>query len=364
MPKTKILNVGIDFGTSRTVIAADNGARTFLPSYVGYPKDAISQKLLGGKAVFGDKALANRLAVDLHSPFERGILKYSNSPEKQPDEYNQSKKVAKDLLKHLINLVTVDEKEDLIIRAVIGAPAMASTKNKKALLEICNSLILDVMIVSEPFAVAYGLNLLSEVLIVDIGAGTVDMCRMHGTIPSEDDQMTTYMAGNHIDKVFLDLIVEKNQEANFTLSMIKKIKEENAFVSAEGESIIVDLPVEGKPTSFDLTNELRSACRIIVPDIVEGIQSLIASFDPEFQDGLKKNVILAGGGSQIIGLKREIENYLKDALGYGKVSQVEEPLYAGANGALMLCKDMPDEYWDELKSPSASYPEETRPAGN
>jgi rod shape-determining protein MreB len=40
---------------------------------------------------------------------------------------------------------------------------------------------------------------------------------------------------------------------------------------------------------------------------------------------------------------------MKEALGYGKVIRVEEPLYAGANGALKLCKDMPDEYWDELK---------------
>ena len=41
---------------------------------------------------------------------------------------------------------------------------------------------------------------------------------------------------------------------------------------------------------------------------------------------------------------------MKQELGYGRVTCVEEPLYAGANGALKLCKDMPDEYWDELKS--------------
>ena len=76
------------------------------------------------------------------------------------------------------------------------------------------------------------------------------------------------------------------------------------------------------------------------------------SFDPEFQRGLKRNVILAGGGSQIVGLRKEIEDHMKKSLGYGRVIQVEEPLYGGANGALKLCKDMPAEYWHELKSHS------------
>ena len=43
---------------------------------------------------------------------------------------------------------------------------------------------------------------------------------------------------------------------------------------------------------------------------------------------------------------------MKKTLGYGKVTKVEEPLYAGANGALMLAKDMPDEYWDQVTSRS------------
>ena len=86
-----------------------------------------------------------------------------------------------------------------------------------------------------------------------------------------------------------------------------------------------------------------------MPDVVEAIRTLIASFDPEFQDMMKENVILAGGGSQIGGLSREIEKFMQEHLGYGKVTRVEEPLFAGANGGLMLCKDMPAEYWEELR---------------
>jgi rod shape-determining protein MreB len=351
MAKKKVLNIGIDMGTSRSVIAADNGIRTFISSYVGFPKDAISKKMFGKDIIFGNEALKKRMALNIYRPIERGVLKYSDSPEKHPKEYNRSKSVARKLLKHLIDNATEEETEDLTLRGVIGAPALANKNNKKDLFEMVEGILDDVLVASEPFAVAYGLNILSDALIIDIGAGTVDLCRMHGTIPSEEDQITTFKAGDHIDQIFLNLIKKKYEDANFTVNMVKRFKEENAFVSPHGERMFIDLPVRGKPTSHDVTSELREACRSIVPEIVEGVRKLVASFDPEFQEGLKRNVILAGGGSQIVGLQREIENYMKKTLGYGKVTKVEEPLYAGANGALILSKDMPDEYWDELKSP-------------
>ncbi|CAN2043134.1 Actin-like protein MamK [Candidatus Magnetomoraceae bacterium gMMP-1] len=349
MSTLKVLHVGIDLGTSRTVIACDNGVRTFVPSYVGYGKDAVSSKMLGKNIVFGDEALKYRMAVDLYRPLEKGVIRYSDALENKTEDKLKAIEVAKELLKHVIELVTQEEDdEEFVIRGVIGAPALATVKNKQALLEISKEVLDDVMVVSEPFTVAYGLNLLHNALVIDIGAGTVDLCRMHGTIPTEEDQITTFKAGDYVDQVFLDLIKEKHKNANFTASMIKKFKEENAFVSSQGERVFIDLPVEGKPVSHDVTEELRQACTAIVPDIVEGVKKLVATYDPEFQNDLKGNIILAGGGSQIIGLKKEIETYMKKMLGYGKVITVEEPLYAGSNGALMLCKDMPDEYWDEL----------------
>ncbi len=361
MTKAKVLNVGIDLGTSRSAIAADNGTRTFISSCVGFPKDIVSRKMLGTEIVFGDEALKNRLALDLYRPFDRGVLNHSDSSEKHPKEYGKAKSVAKELLKHLVGLTTEEETGDLILRGVIGAPSLASTKNKKDLLEITEGILDDVMVVSEPFAVAYGLDLFSNALIIDIGAGTVDLCRMGGTIPSEEDQITTLNAGDYVDHVFLELIEKKYKEANFTVEMIKRFKEENSTVSEHGESVSIELPVRGKPTVYDVTEELRQACRAIVPEVVEGVRKLVATFDPEFQDRLKRNVILAGGGSQIVGLQREIESYMKETLGYGKVIRVEEPLFGGANGALMLCKDMPGEYWDQIKTQSQGGPEAQGP---
>ena len=350
----RVLNVGIDLGTSRTVIACDNGVRTFIPSYVGFPKDAVSRKMFDKDIVFGDEALKHRMALNLYKPIEQGVLLHSDDPEKKAEQYKKSLFVARELLKNLINQVTGGKTQDLIIRGVIGAPALATKQNKKALLDISKGILDDVLIASEPFTVAYGLSLLTNALIIDIGAGTVDICRMHGTIPTDEDQITTFKAGDYIDQVFLDLITKKYKEANLTINMVRKFKEENAFVSERGERVCIILPVDGKPTNLDVTDELRAACRSIVPEIVEAVRKIVASFDPEFQDGLKENVVLAGGGSQIAGLKKEIEAHMEKTLGYGKVRKVEEPLYAGANGALLLCKDMPDEYWDELRNHSSA----------
>ncbi|HIJ67917.1 MAG TPA: hypothetical protein HPP81_05160 [Deltaproteobacteria bacterium] len=349
----RVFNVGIDLGTSRTVIACDNGERSFIPSYLGFPKDAVSRKMFGKDVVFGDEALRNRMALDIFKPIEKGVILHSDDPEKKAEQYKKSLYVARELLKHIIQRVLGEKQPDMIIRGVIGAPALATKQNKKALLEISRGILDDVLIASEPFTVAYGLNLLNNTLIIDIGAGTVDICRMHGTIPSDEDQTTTFKAGDYIDQVFLDLVTKKYKEANLTINMMRRFKEENAFVSERGERVCIVLPVNGKPTNLDVTDELWAACRSIVPEIVEAVRKIVATFDPEFQDGLKENVILAGGGSQIAGLKKEIEAHMEKTLGYGKVRKVEEPLYAGANGALLLCKDMPDEYWDELRHHSS-----------
>src|SRR5258708_7464108 len=117
-----VLYVGIDLGTSRTSVSASNGVRETVYSFVGYPKDALS---------------------------------------------------------------IVKQRKDERIYGGIGPPARASIKNKEQTLEATRGILDAAMICSEPFAVAYGLELLEDTLVIDIGAGTVDLCRMHGTMPEE-----------------------------------------------------------------------------------------------------------------------------------------------------------------------------------
>lgn len=349
MSESRILNVGIDFGTSNSIIASDNGVRASVPSYVGFPKDMIARKLLGKEILFGDEAIKHRLSCNVFRPLELGVLKHSDHLKENPAGYNQTVDVAKKLLEHLIDMATQGRPEDFIIRAVIGAPALASENNKQALIDISDGILDYVQVASEPFTVAYGMNLLNNALVIDIGAGTVDLCRMQGLFPTKEDQITTYKAGDFIDNVFFDLIEAKYPDANYTLNMLKRFKEENAIITANSEKLYITLPVQGKPTALDVTEELRQACRAIMPEIAEGIKYLVSTYDPEFQDELKENIIIAGGGSQIAGLCEELEKFMQETLGYGNVKKISDPVFAGANGALAYCKDLPEEEWTAVK---------------
>ena len=66
--------------------------------------------------------------------------------------------------------------------------------------------------------------------------------------------------------------------------------------------------------------------------------------EPDFQEELRNNIVLAGGGSQIAGLPEVIEADLAE-FGSSRVTAVSDPIYSGARGALKLAQDMPEEEW-------------------
>ena len=59
-------------------------------------------------------------------------------------------------------------------------------------------------------------------------------------------------------------------------------------------------------------------------------------------------MILSGGGSQIGGLDIILEQAMKERLGSGRVTRIEEVQYAGATGALKMSHDTPTEMWQRL----------------
>ncbi len=350
-PTEGVLFVGIDLGTSHAAVTASNGVRATVDSIVAYPRDLISRKSLGKDKLFGAEAWRNKHSCDVYRPMEKGAVKYRDLDTALNRDADKTKQAVHDLLEHVVSLAK--PRADELVYGVIGAPAQASIHSQKLLIEAARGVLDCVMICSEPFAVAYGLQMLADTLVIDIGAGTTDLCRMHGSLPAPEDQVTVSAAGDAVDRKLFELVKATFPEADFTVNMIKQIKERHAALSRIDQPIKVSLPVKGVPTEFDVTDQMRGAVESIVPEIVGKLHSLIADYDPEFQAGLRQNVLLAGGGSQIIGLDRAIEAKLNE-LGGGKVTRVQEPVYAGANGALALAQDMPAEYWQEIAAQEAT----------
>lgn len=340
-----ILYVGMDLGTSRTSIAASNGVRETVASYVGYPKDVIAKKALKKEVLFGEDALQHRLALNLYRPLASGVIQHSDAAADSA-EAKAYLKAAQELIRHAVGLAR--PQADELVYAVIGCPAQCSLKNKSAILEAARPVVDSVMIVSEPFTVAYGIDQLADCLVIDIGAGTTDLCRMRGAMPTAEDQLTNTFAGDHVDRKLEELLKKKCIGASFSIHAIKELKERYSSVGDTTEPVWFEVPVAGKPTRFEVGAELREACRSIVPPMVDAIHQLIASYDPDFQSRLKNRVLLGGGGSQMGGLREMLETEMRSRLGEGRVTRVDEPTYGGANGALKIAHDMPPEFWEKL----------------
>jgi rod shape-determining protein MreB len=332
-----ILYIGIDFGTARTSISTSSGIKRTIKTVVGWPKDVVAKKYLKKKILFGDEALKNRLALEVFRPIEKGVIK--NTP--------KDMEAAKELIKYAIELGR-DGKKYKKVYGVIGAPALTDHINKQALKETAQRVLDAAMVVSEPFSVAYGLNRLNNSIIVDIGAGTVDLCRMHGTLPEDEDEASITKAGDFIDELLLNIVKKRYKGAQITENMVQEWKEKHGFVSEKEKPVTVEFPLDGQDGRFDITTELQKSCESIVPDISDNLRRLISSYDPEFQHEIRNNVVLAGGCCQIKGLPEYLEAKMK-RYGGVKVTVVSDPVYAGADGALKLAREMPEDYWVELR---------------
>lgn len=340
--KKQALHVGIDLGTSRSSISASNSQRHVIESYVGWPLDMVARKVLKKPVLIGREALENRSMLDLHRPLEQGLIKEGS---------DKDEAAVKELLWHLLSLVGIDreDRNGLKVRAVVGVPAEALRVNKQHVRKALQGAVDNLLIVSEPFAVAYGLEALLHTMIIDMGAGTTDFCVMNGRLPTEDDQRTLPQAGDWIDEQLARLLRERHPEAKTSIHMVRGWKEESSFVGNPKAPVVVTAPVNGKPTQIDITQEMRLACESVLPPLVESMLDLLSRVQPEFQERVRNNIILSGGTALIRGLGPRLEQELQ-AVGGGKVRVVKDPVFIGSDGGLSIAMDAPDSDWERLSA--------------
>src|SRR5215471_147794 len=340
MEDNEVLSVGIDLGTSRSAISASNGERHVVESYVGWPVDMVARKLVQKSVLVGREALDNRSMLDLRRPLERGVIR---------EGAEKDREAVRELLRHLMSLVGRKQrgKNRPKVRAVVGVPAESFRVSKEHLRAAMDGLADGVMLVSEPFAVAYGLEALLHALIIDIGAGTADLCVMQGRYPVDEDQRTVTSAGDSIDEHLAKAVREMHPDAQFSIHMVREWKERGSFIGEPKERVVVTVPVKGKATDLDITDEMRAACESIVSPICETMMDLLTRVEPEYQEKVRNNVILAGGSSAIPGLAEALDRALLE-LGGGHTSAVKDPIFAGSDGGLAIARDATSAEWERL----------------
>jgi len=329
------LYVGIDLGTYQSTIASSAGSSHTIETVVGRPKDPIARNFLGRDVLFGNDALKNKLACNIYRPMAAGVA--------LDDDANLA--AAKAFVSHLLETVDPEEYDEVF--GVICSPSHVSFTDKSNLVATLRGQVNAIMVVTEPFATAFGIEEIAGSIVVDIGAGTTDIARIYGTFPTEEDQITLQEAGDWIDEELMDLIKKKYTGAQVTKDMVRRWKEEVSYVGGDPREAIVELSVEGKKQVVDIGDLVQEACELIIPKIGNGIKQIVAGADPEYQPILRNNVIISGGGSLIEGLAARIADEIAD-IGDVNVWCIEDPIEKVATGALALAEQMPDEMFTSI----------------
>ena len=93
--------------------------------------------------------------------------------------------------------------------------------------------------------------------------------------------------------------------------------------------------------------DANAAGELIIPKIGNAIKRNVAGADPEYQQILRNNIILSGGGSLIDCIADRVATEIAD-IGDVRVWCVEDPINSVAAGALKLASEMPDDMYTSI----------------
>lgn len=310
--------IGIDLGSSKTVIFSSSRVVLELPSIVTVDGESWEPVYFGDKA----KQTLGRTPESLSCvhPIEHGIIA----------EYG----IAESMLKEYMNIAFGNK----IVRPRIMAtlPVGLTELQHHSLANVVESAGgRNISVIESPLAIAFGLGLdFSKphgYFIVDIGAGTTDIA-------------VVSMGGISVCESF------KTASSDFDAQIIRYIRKEYNIEIGPlmAESIkkqigtVIQRPVEvamvakgrnvftGLPESFEITStEVYEAIKETADSICNAIRMVFARTDPDLIGDIKSDgLYLAGGGSLINGMDTLISEFAGIP-----VHMLEDPTHSVVRGA-------------------------------
>ena len=142
-----------------------------------------------------------------------------------------------------------------------------------------------------------------------------------------------------------ELIANRYPDISLTRVTLTKMKEANSFVGKD-KTANVKVFVDGKPRQMDFGSIIRESCECLLDPIMDCVRELFSRCDSESVEHVLKNIIVAGGGSQITGLPDLIQKRLREE-GYDGATTMVPDDYRRlvARGALKIANNVREDQW-------------------
>ncbi len=317
-------DIAIDFGTSKTILLSNNKILLEQPSVATVDTETWEP------VCFGDVAynMIGRTPDSLTTvfPLKRGVI----------SDY----KVAEKMLRHYMK--TALGRKVFKPRAMVSVPIKVTTLQHRSVANVAQTAgSRNVCMIEAPVAAALGMGVDFTkpvgTLVVDIGAGTTDIAviSMGGLATST----SLNVASLDFDAAIIKYVKKEYNIiiGDLTAEAIKKqigcvIKRPVSLVmSAKGVDVITSLPCTFEISSEDVYN----ATKDISESICIGIRQVIESAEPDLVSDIMTNgLYLTGGGSQIFGMSKLLE----ENLGL-KVNLSDDPAHTVVKGARIALKN-------------------------
>ncbi len=324
-------NIGIDLGTA-TVLVYVEGKGIVLnePSVVAVDTsiDTIVKIGKDAQAMLG----RNPAHIDVIRPLKEGVISRYDITQKMI-QYFIRRACGNSVFQPRVVICIPTGISEVEERAVIDAGTQAGAKKT--------------YLIDEPVAAALGagVDIYSPVgnMIVDIGGGTTDVAviSLGGVVVSQSIKT----AGDKFDEAIMRYVRRKYNVA-IGERTAEKVKIRIGAVYEHGEAQTMEVKgrclIQGLPKNIILSSkEMLEAMMEPISEILDTVCTVIEKTPPELVgDILKNGIILAGGGSLLMGLDKLIE----DVTGI-KTRLAKEPVKCVALGTgkvLGILNSMPE----------------------
>ncbi len=317
------MEIGIDIGSSKTVIFSSSKVVLELPSIVTVNSETYEPIYFGEKA----KQTLGRTPESFECvfPIQNGIIAEYDIAEAMLKEYMSmafGNRVLRPKIMATLPVGLTELQHHSLSNVVEGAGGR------------------NVSVIESPLAVAFGLGLdFSKphgYMIVDIGAGTTDIAviSMGGIASCESFKVASFDFDTQIMRY-----IRKEYNIEIGHLMAESIKKQIGTVVsrpieiamvAKGRNVFT-----GLPESFEITSgEIYDAIKETADSICNSIRQVLLKTDPELVADIKSDgIYLTGGGSLINGMDKLVSDYTGTA-----VHTLEDPTHSVVRGAAVALR--------------------------